>query len=84
VPFTQTSARYLASGDLTHLRQKIDYGEPLNQRLHAWPFAKIADWIEYKAQLRGIRIIKISQAYSSQTCHACGKIARSNRKTRGS
>ena len=74
----------LAIGDLTNIRQKIDYGDHLNQRLHAWPFAKIADRIEYKARLRGIQIIKISEAYSSQTCHACGKIARSNRKTRGS
>ena len=26
-----------------------DYGDHLNQRLRAWPFAKIADRIEYKA-----------------------------------
>ena len=74
----------IAIGDLTHIRQKIDYGDHLNQRLHAWPFAKIADRIEYKARLHGIQVVKISEAYSSQTCHACGKIARSNRKTRGS
>ncbi len=74
----------LAIGDLTNIRQKIDYGDHLNQRLHAWPFAKIADMIEYKARLHGIQVVKISEAYSSQTCHACGKIARSNRKTRGS
>ena len=74
----------IAIGDLTNIRQKIDYGDHLNQRLHAWPFAKIADRIEYKARLHGIQVVKISEAYSSQTCHACGKIARSNRKTRGS
>ena len=67
----------IAIGDLTNIRQKIDYGDHLNQRLHAWPFAKIADRIEYKAQLHGIQVIKISEAYSSQTCHACGKINRS-------
>jgi IS605 OrfB family transposase len=74
----------IAIGDLTNIRQKIDYGDHLNQRLHAWPFAKIADMIEYKARLHGIQVVKISEAYSSQTCHACGKIARSNHKTRGS
>ena len=74
----------IAIGDLTDIRQKIDYGDRLNQRLHAWPFAKIASRIEYQARLRGIQVIQIGEAYSSQTCHACGKIARSNRKTRGS
>lgn len=74
----------IAIGDLTNIRQNIDYGDHLNQRLHACPFAKIADMIEYKAQLHGIQVIKVSEAYSSQTCHACGKVARSNRKTRGS
>ena len=39
----------ISIGDLTNIRQKIDYGDHLNQRLHAWPFAKIADRIEYKA-----------------------------------
>ena len=74
----------IAIGDLTNIRQKIDYSDHLNQRPHAWPFAKIADRIEYKARLRGIQVVKICEAYSSQTCHASGKIARSNRKTRGS
>ena len=74
----------IAIGDLTNIRQKIDYSDHLNQRPHAWPFAKIADRIEYKARLRGIQVVKICEAYSSQTCHACGKIARSNRKTSGS
>ena len=74
----------IAIGELTNIRQNIDYGDHLNQRLHAWPFAKIADMIEYKAQRYGIQVVKVCEAYSSQTCHACGQVARSNRKTRGS
>jgi IS605 OrfB family transposase len=73
----------IAIADLTHLRQNIDYGEHLNQRLHAWPFAQIARRIEDKARLDGIQVIQIREAYSSQTCHACAKLARSNRRTRG-
>jgi IS605 OrfB family transposase len=79
----QAGVDTIAIADLTHLRQNIDYGEHLNQRLHAWPFAQIARRIAYKARLAGIQVIQIREAYSSQTCHACAKVARSNRKTRG-
>ena len=73
----------IAIGDLTGIRQKIDYGKTVNQHLHAWPFAKVTAMIEYKARLHGIQVIKVDEAYSSQTCHGCHKIARPNRKTRG-
>jgi IS605 OrfB family transposase len=70
-------------GNLTDIRDKIDYGDSLNQRLHAWPFGKIMDMIEYKAALYGIKVEQESEAYSSQTCHGCQKVKKSNRVSRG-
>jgi putative transposase len=81
---SQTGVDTIAIGKLTGIRKKMDYGERLNQRLHAWPFAKLTHMIAYKAKLQGIQIVQISEAYSSQTCHACHKVAKSNRTTRGS
>jgi IS605 OrfB family transposase len=81
---SQAGVDTIAIGELIGIRKKIDYGERLNQRLHAWPFAKLTNLITYKAKRYGIQIIKVDEAYSSQTCHACRKVAKSNRKTRGS
>jgi len=39
--------------------------------------------IRYKAEMPGMEVIQISEAYTSQECHQCKKISRSNRKHRG-
>ena len=70
-------------GDLTGIRDTIQYGTKTNQRLHAWSFAKLIDQIKYKAALQGIKVVEVSEAYTSQTCHQCGQVAKSNRKQRG-
>ena len=59
-------------GDLTGIRENINYGKRANQKLHQWSFAKITDMITYKAKSIGIKVIKISEAYTSQTCPQCG------------
>lgn len=74
----------IAIGNLTGIREHIDYGDRLNQRLHAWPYAKITAMIRYKAALYGIEVIQVSESYTSQTCHNCHTVAKANRKTRGS
>ena len=70
-------------GNLTDIREEIDYGDSLNQRLHAWPFAKLTEMIRYKAEDAGINVRQESEAYTSQTCHACSKVSKSARKHRG-
>ncbi len=79
----QAGVNEIAIGDLSGIRHHIDYGDKLNQRLHAWPFAKLTDYITYKAQQYGIVVRKIDESYTSQTCHACGVVRKSNRKSRG-
>ncbi len=73
----------IAVGDLTGIRERIDYTDALNQRLHAWPFRKIVSMVTYKAGLHGIRVTEVSESYTSQTCHACGEVKKSGRKHRG-
>ena len=70
-------------GDLTGIRQHIAYGTRMNQRLHAWPYAKLSAMIEYKAALLGIKVKVVSEKYTSQTCPHCGIRKKSNRKHRG-
>lgn len=39
--------------------------------------------LEYKAEMVGIQIIKVTEEYTSQKCSECGIIRKSNRKHRG-
>ncbi|MGC8903659.1 RNA-guided endonuclease InsQ/TnpB family protein [Thermus sp.] len=70
-------------GDLSGLREGLDYGEVLNQRLHAWPYRKLVEILRYKGALMGIAVREVEERKTSITCHACGKASPSNRKHRG-
>ena len=59
-------------GDLTHIRKNINYSKKSNQKLHQWAFSRIAQKITYKAALVGIKVVSVSEAYTSQTCPKCG------------
>ena len=74
---------HIVLGDLTGIRDNIDYSDRLNQQLHNWNFAQLIDFIKYKAERRGITVEFISEQYTSQTCCSCGTVDKSNRKTRG-
>ena len=60
-------------GDLKGIRQRMDYGKRANQKLHQWPFAKLVQLITYKCQAAGIKVVSCNEAYTSQTCPACGE-----------
>lgn len=59
-------------GDLTGIRENINYGKRANQKLHQWAFGKITQLISYKAKASGIKVEVIDEAYTSQTCPSCG------------
>ncbi|ACX51990.1 transposase, IS605 OrfB family [Ammonifex degensii KC4] len=43
----------IAIGAITGIRESIDYGDRLNQRLHAWPYRKLINMLKYKGALAG-------------------------------
>ena len=68
-------------GDLTGIRENIDYGKRTNQKLHQWAFGKITDLITYKAKVSlGIKVEVIDEAYTSQTCPKCGNRKKPNNR----
>lgn len=79
----EAGVNQITIGNLNGIRSSIDYGRRMNQRLHSLPYAKIANMIEYKAGLRGIKVLQTNEKYISQQCHACKKIVPSSRKHRG-
>lgn len=70
-------------GNLKDIREGKDWGDSGNQHLHKWPFDRIVKMLTYKARLKGIRVVKIEENYTSQTCCVCNTRNKSNRVNRG-
>jgi putative transposase len=49
----------------------------LNRRLSMWPRRKLHQFIEYKAEWRGIPVVKVDPRNSSRRCPICGTIQHS-------
>jgi putative transposase len=58
--------------DLKGMRPKSS--RELNRRLSMWPRRKLHQIIEYKAQWKGIPVVKVDPRNSSRTCPICGRI----------
>ena len=67
-------------GDIKHIRQSIDYGKKVNQKLHQWAFGKITEMITYKAKAVGIEVDSQDESYTSQTCPQCGHRKKPNKR----
>lgn len=67
--------------NLTNIRDRSAIGGPTKRRLHAWSFAQLYGFIAYKAEERGIRVVRVDPRHTSQTCSRCGYQARNNRRS---
>jgi len=68
----ETRVGTVVVGDLTGIREGLDYGSKANQRLHQWAYSEFVRMIEYKARLHGMTVQRVGEAYTSQTCPSCG------------
>ena len=62
----------LAIGDVRNIRTRIDFGAKANQKLHQWSHGEFRRLLTYKAQLQGMKVELINEAYTSQTGYGCG------------
>jgi len=60
-------------GDLTNIRDSINYGSKTNQKLHQWTFAEITRQLKYKLKEFGIAVDEVSEEDTTKTCPSCGK-----------
>src|SRR6266566_5286953 len=68
--------------NLTAIRECVTHKKGEGQRrLHSWTFAQLFTFIAYKAQERGITVVKIDPRHTSQTCSQCGYQHRANRRS---
>ena len=68
-------------GNIKHIRQSIEYGNKVNQKLHQWAFSQITQMITYKAKALGIKVDIQDEAYTSQTCPSCGHKKKPSKRT---
>ncbi|WLR44502.1 transposase (plasmid) [Bacillus carboniphilus] len=58
---------------LSNIRQTARTSRKNEKNLHTWSFYRLAQFIEYKANLVGIKVEYVNPAYTSQTCPSCEK-----------
>lgn len=58
---------------LANIRQTARTSRKNNKNLHTWSFYRLAMFIEYKANLEGIKVEYVNPVYTSQTCPSCSK-----------
>ena len=60
-------------GDIKHLRKREQnkHGRKFNRKLAGFQYYKLTQYIKYKAALAGIKVIQVSEHFTSQYCRKC-------------
>ncbi|MBU8908271.1 RNA-guided endonuclease TnpB family protein [Desertibacillus haloalkaliphilus] len=58
---------------LANIRQTARTSRKNEKNLHSWSFYRLSQFIEYKANLEGIKVEYVNPAYTSQTCPKCSE-----------
>lgn len=59
--------------NLKNIRNTTRTSRKNEKNLHTWSFYRLTHYIEYKANLAGIKVEYVDPAYTSQTCPKCFK-----------
>ena len=73
--------RGIALEDLKGILLRTTVRHDQRERHHKWAFHQLRSFIEYKAQLAGVRVKVIDGAYTSQQCSVCGFVHPDNRSS---
>ncbi len=58
----------VAVGDLSNIRDSIDFGRKANQKLHLWAFGQFLAELKLQAAKFGLTLKVIDESFTSQTC----------------
>jgi len=65
--------------DLVNVKHKSELHKKINNKLQRWSYRKTIDKILRTCEVNGINLVKVSPAYTSQTCSCCGHIDKNSR-----
>jgi IS605 OrfB family transposase len=71
--------RMIALEDLTHIRQRATVRKSQRAKHRNWSFFQLRQYISYKAQMYGVRVVLVDPRYTSQACNRCGTVDTRNR-----
>ena len=54
--------------------RKIRRGKRMNYWISNWSFYQLQSFIQYKAEMQGIEVVRVNPMYSSQICSKCGEL----------
>lgn len=73
----------MAFEDLSQIRRLARKGTKTGRRrrnmLNQWPFFQLQEFTAYKAAAKGIQVVMVDPAYTSQRCNRCGYVDKRNR-----
>lgn len=61
---------------LSGIRQTARTSRKNEKNLHTWSFYRLAQYIEYKAAMAGIKVEYVDPKYTSQKCPECGELSK--------
>jgi putative transposase len=76
--------RSIAIENLKGIRARVRVKKPKRYLLHSWSFSDLQLKIAYKAQRKGIPVMVVNPAYTSQMCSGCGHTEKANRSSQSS
>lgn len=66
---------------LDGIRYRVHGSKRFNRMMSSWAFRQLIQFVQYKAERLGIRVIFVDPRRTSRTCRKCGHSSRSNRPT---
>jgi putative transposase len=71
----------IAMEDLSGIRDRVEptVSKRFRRQLGNWGFGQLARFVEYKARLAGVPVVKVDPHNSSRTCSKCGHCEKGNR-----
>jgi len=61
--------------DIEEMRRQVNRQNKnwFKTRINQWPVGQLIDFIEYKAEKKGIQVERVAPEYTSQKCNKCGE-----------
>ena len=66
--------------DLLNVKYKSIFKKELNSTMQRWSYPKTIEKINRLCEVNGINLVKVSPAYTSQTCSKCGSVHKESRQ----